>query len=80
MNKEVSHASRGRSKGETFAYLRGNQLFTLDDELAGELRQDFIVDLGGQPKWRVSGDGLYTLEGFEPIGYIGAEMPDEYDL
>ncbi len=66
-------------KGETFAYLRGNQLLTLEGEPAGERRGEFILDLAGQPKWRVSGDGLYTIEGFEPIGYIGSEMPDEYD-
>jgi hypothetical protein len=66
------------TKGEAFAYLQGTQLFSLEGELCGRLEGEFIVDLAGQPKWRVSGDGIYTLDGFQPIGYLGGEMPEEY--
>lgn len=67
-------------KGEQFAYLIGNTLYTLDDEPSGRLEGEFIVDLAGKPIWRVVGDGVYAVKGLETIGYITSERPDDrYD-
>lgn len=63
-------------KGEQFAYFVGNTLYTLDDEPTGRLEQKFIVDLSGNRMWRVVGDGVYSLDGMETIGFIGSEVPD----
>lgn len=60
-------------KGEQFAYLEYNKLYTLDGELSGSLQGDYIVDLSGKRVWRVVGDGVYTLQGMEPVGYLTAE-------
>ncbi len=68
------------NKGELFAYLQGDQLFTLEDRLSGYLRGDYIVDLAGNKVWRVRGDGVYRLDGFHPVGFFGAERPSSYDL
>lgn len=62
-------------KGEVFAYRRGNQLFTLDDEPSGVIEGAFVLDLSGQPKWRLVGDGVYSLDGLDSIGYFGAPSP-----
>ncbi|VAW32198.1 hypothetical protein MNBD_CHLOROFLEXI01-2517 [hydrothermal vent metagenome] len=67
-------------KGEQFAYLQGDTLFTLDGEATGRLRDGFIEDMGGNPIWRVVGDGVYTLNSSETIGYFGDERSDQYDL
>ena len=73
-------SSRGliSTKGEVFAYLRGRQLYTLDEELTGRVEGQFIVDLNGQKKWRLVGDGVYTLDG-ETVGYLSEARPDQYD-
>ncbi len=68
------------NKGEIFAYLQGDQLYTLDDELSGYLRGDFIVDLAGTKVWRVRGDGVYMLDGIQPVGFFGEERPSHYDF
>ena len=65
-------------KGEQFAYLLGNVLYTLAGEESGRLEKSFIVDLAGNKIWRVVGDGLYTLDGSETIGYISTERQDDY--
>lgn len=67
-------------KGEQFAYLQGKTLFTLDGQPTGYLRGDFIEDLAGTRLWRVVGDGVYSLDGSETIGFFGAERDDRYDL
>lgn len=64
-------------KGEQFAYFVGNTLYTLDDEPTGRLVESFIVDMEGARMWRVVGDGVYSLDGMETIGYIGSETPDK---
>jgi len=64
-------------KGEQFAYFVGNTLYTLEDEPTGRLEKTFIVDLSGNRMWRVVGDGVYSLDGMETIGFIGSERPDE---
>ncbi|MFQ5398256.1 MAG: hypothetical protein ACE5E7_01525 [Anaerolineae bacterium] len=64
-------------KGEQFAYLQNNLLYTLDDELTGRLEGDFIVDLAGNKVWRIVGDGVYSLDGMETIGFLGSEKPDD---
>lgn len=63
-------------KGELFAWLRGNTLYTLDDQPSGRIEGGFVVDLAGSPVWRVYGDGVYTLDGFEPIGYFTSERQE----
>jgi len=66
-------------KGEQFGYLIGNNLFTMDDEPSGRLEGEYIVDLAGNPVWRVVGDGVYSLNGMETIGYLTTERPDDRD-
>ncbi len=63
-------------KGEIFAYLQGNTLFTLDGEATGRLEGEFIVDMVGNRIWRVYGDGVYTLSGEEPVGFFSGETPE----
>ncbi len=66
-------------KGEQFAYLIGNVLYTMDDEPSGRLEGEMIVDLAGKPVWRVVGDGVYAIRGLETIGYLTEERrEDEY--
>ncbi|HOU40714.1 MAG TPA: hypothetical protein PK829_05560 [Promineifilum sp.] len=66
-------------KGEQFAYLIGNVLFTMDGEPSGRLAGEMIVDLAGRPVWRVVGDGVYALHDLETIGYLTEERrEDEY--
>ena len=67
-------------KGEQFGYLIGNNLFTMDDEPSGRLEGEYIVDLAGNPVWRVVGDGVYSLNGMETIGYLSTERPDDRDF
>lgn len=67
------------NKGETFAYLENDQLFTLDGELSGYLRGNHIVDLAGNEVWFVRGDGVYRLDGLHPVGFFGSERPSHYD-
>lgn len=57
-------------KGELFAYLRGDQLFTLDDEHTGYLEGEQIVDLARNPIWRLRGDAVFNLDFSETIGYL----------
>ena len=64
-------------KGEQFAYFVGNTLYTLDGEPTGRLEKTFIVDLSGNRLWRVVGDGGYSLDGMETVGYISSEIPDK---
>ena len=65
-------------KGEVFAYVQGDQVYTLDDELTGRIQDDMVVDLGGKPMWRLFGDGVYTLDGMEPIGFISSPGPSDW--
>lgn len=65
-------------KGEQFAYLQGDKLFTLEDEHTGYLREKYIVDLQGNRVWEVVGDAIYSLDGNETIGYMGAEVDQRY--
>jgi hypothetical protein len=65
-------------KGEQFAYLIGNVLYTLEGEVSGRFEKPFIVDMAGNKIWRVVGDGVYTLDGSETIGYLSAERGDDY--
>lgn len=57
-------------KGELFAYLRGDKLYTLDDEHTGYLEGDKIVDLAHQTVWRLRGDAIFNLDFSETIGYL----------
>ena len=63
-------------KGEQFAVLRGQILYDLEDVATGKREGDFIVDLAGKRVWRIVGDGVYTLDGSESIGYFGSDMPE----
>lgn len=67
-------------KGEQFAFLQGNTLFTLDGEPTGYLRGSYVEDLAGTRIWQVVGDAVYSLDGSETIGFFGAERDDRYDL
>lgn len=66
-------------KGELFAYLRGNLLYTLDDEITGSLEEGYIVDTAGNRVWRVEGDALWSLDGSESVGFLGSPLPDDLD-
>ena len=65
-------------KGELFAYLQGERLYTLDDELTGKIQGDFIVDVDGNRVWRLNGDGVYSLDSSEPIGFFSGESPHDF--
>ncbi len=65
-------------KGEQFAYIVGNVVYTLDDEPTGRLEDNFILDLAGNQRWRVNGDGIYSLDNSETIGFLSSEVSDEY--
>ncbi len=65
------------TKGEQFGYLEGATLFTLDDEPTGRLEGEFIVDLQGSRIWRVVGDGVYSLDGMQTIGFLGEERHED---
>ena len=67
-------------KGEQFAYVNGNVLYTMDNEPTGRIEGNFIVDLAGNRIWRLVGDGVYLLDGSETIGYIGSRRDRSYDL
>ena len=64
-------------KGEQFAYLIGDVLYTMDDEPSVRLEGEYILDLAGKPKWRVVGDGVYALKGLETIGYLTEERNED---
>lgn len=66
-------------KGEQFGYVVGATLFTMEDEPSGRVEGSYIVDLAGSPVWRVVGDGVYSLDGMETIGYLTGERGDEAD-
>jgi hypothetical protein len=46
----------------------------LDGDPTGRIEGEFIIDLVGNPMWRIVGDAVYTLDGSETIGYIGSEI------
>ena len=50
------------TKGELFAYLQNQTLYTLDGEATGRLQGGYIVDTAGNRIWRVRGDGVYSVE------------------
>lgn len=60
------------NKGEQFAYVEGDTVFTYEGEASGRLGKNYIYDLADNRVWRVVGDGIYTLDGNQPIGYIMA--------
>lgn len=61
-------------KGEQFAYLQGNVLYTLEGEPTGRLEGEFIVDTAGNRIWRVVGDAVYSLDGMESVGFFSGEQ------
>lgn len=65
-------------KGEQFAYLQGNVLYTLEGEPTGRVEDNFVLDMAGNRIWRIVGDAVYTLDGGESIGYFAAP-PQDYD-
>ncbi|MDJ0755694.1 MAG: hypothetical protein QNJ45_19365 [Ardenticatenaceae bacterium] len=64
-------------KGELFAYLKGDELYTLDWELTGRLDRanHQVVDLAGKPIWRLYGDTIYHLDQYESLGYFSEPRP-----
>jgi hypothetical protein len=70
---------RGRGlndpKGELFAYLEGNVLYTLEGEATGRLEGNYFVDMSGTRIWRVDGDGVYSLDTGHAVGYFGSPSP-----
>ncbi|HNS39895.1 MAG TPA: hypothetical protein PKJ56_06565 [Promineifilum sp.] len=66
-------------KGEQFGYVIGDTLYTMDDEPTGRLRGEFIVNMAGDPIWRLVGDGVYSLNGMETIGYLTSERSEDYN-
>ena len=65
-------------KGEQFAYFEGPNLYTLDGEATGRIEGEYIVDMAGNPIWRIVGDAVYALDSSETIGYMGSELSDEH--
>lgn len=66
-------------KGEQFAFVQGATLYTLDGEATGHIQGEFVLDLAGNPMWRIVGDALYTLDQSETIGYLSSPRPSLYD-
>ena len=66
-------------KGEIFAYIQGSDLFTLDHEQSGRVEGEFIVNLAGSPVWRLIGDGVYSLDRQETIGFLSTPRPEWTD-
>lgn len=66
-------------KGEQFGYVIGDTLYTMDDEPTGRLRGEFVVNMAGDPIWRLVGDGVYSLNGMETIGYLTSERSEDYN-
>jgi hypothetical protein len=64
-------------KGELFAYLEGDRLFTMDGEITGRLQGSYIVDMAGNRIWRIYDDGVYSLDSLGAIGYFGPDAPDD---
>lgn len=62
-------------KGELFAYLEGSVLYTLEGEATGRLEGGYIVDTTGNRIWRVEGDGVYSLETGQAVGYFSSSSP-----
>jgi hypothetical protein len=65
------------AKGELFAYLEGNRLYSLEGELTGSLEGGYIVDTAGNRVWLVQKDGVYTLDGGRAIGFFSGLIADE---
>lgn len=65
-------------KGEQFAYLQGNVLYTLEGEATGRIEDHFVVDTAGNRMWRIQGDAVYSLDGNETIGYFSSPAPADY--
>lgn len=66
-------------KGEQFGYVIGDSLYTMDDEPSGRLRGEYVVNMVGDPVWRIVGDGIYSLDGMETIGYLTSERSSDRD-
>lgn len=66
------------TKGEQFAYLQANTVYTLDGEPTGRLKGNYVVDLAGNRVWQVVGDGLYSVDGKKTIGYLTEERVDDH--
>lgn len=64
-------------KGEAFAYVRGDVLYTLEGERTGRIRGKYIVDLNDKPVWELRGDGVYALNGSETIGFLSEPRRDD---
>jgi hypothetical protein len=62
-------------KGELFAYLEGNVLYTLEGDATGRLEGTYIVDMAGSRVWRVEGDGIHALDSGEVVGYLSSYSP-----
>jgi hypothetical protein len=63
-------------KGELFAYLEGDVLYTLESEATGRLEAGFIIDMVGNKIWRIEGDAVYAIDSGEVIGYLSDSSPD----
>lgn len=66
-------------KGEQFAYLQGNTLFTLDGEPTGSIKDGYVEDLAGNRIWRIVGDAIYALDSSETIGFFSSERDNRYN-
>lgn len=62
-------------KGELFAYLEGDVLYTLDGEATGRIEGSYIVDMAGNRIWQIEGDALFAPESGEAVGYFGSHSP-----
>ena len=62
-------------RGELFAYIEGDVLFTMDGEATGRLQGEYVIDMAGNRIWRVYQDGVYSLDSQEAVGYFSASSP-----
>lgn len=60
-------------KGEQFAYVEGTAVYTLEGDLTGRIAGEFVLDLAGNKVWRIVGDGVYSLDSMETVGFFTGE-------
>lgn len=65
------------TKGELFAYLEGNTLYSLEGDVTGRLEGSYILDTAGNRVWLVQKDGVYSLDGGRAVGYFGSRGPSD---
>lgn len=66
-------------KGECFAYIEGDRLYNLEDDVhVGYVTDKALLNLQGEVMWHRQKDGLYDKH-WVSIGYIGSARRRHHD-